>query len=35
MSVQTILNIYQLIKNYQEVIDIYKLEQFIKKQRKN
>ena len=34
MSVQKILNIFQLIKNYQEVIDIYKLEQFIKKQRK-
>ena len=34
MSVQKILNIFQLIKNYQEVIEIYKLEQFIKKQRK-
>ena len=33
MSVQKMLNIFQLIKNYQEVIDIIKLEKFIKKQR--
>ena len=30
MSIQKILNIYQIIKNYQEIVDIYKLDKFIK-----
>ena len=30
MSVQKILNIYQIIKNYQEIIGLYKLDRFIK-----
>ena len=30
MSIQKILNIYQIIKNYQDIVDIYKLDKFIK-----
>ena len=30
MSVQKILNIYQIIKNYQEIVGLYKLDKFIK-----
>ena len=30
MSIQKVLNIYQIIKNYQEIVEIYKLDKFIK-----
>ena len=30
MNVQKILNVYQIIKNYQEIVGLYKLDKFIK-----
>ena len=35
MNFQKILNVLQLIKNYQEIIDIYKLEKYYKTKHKN
>ena len=30
MSVQKLLNIFQIIKNYQEIVDLYRLDKFMK-----